>query len=67
MISEVDVQIGRVLQTLKETGQADNTIIVFASDNGLAVGRHGLLGKQNLYDHSAVSYTHLTLPTNSRG
>lgn len=52
MISEVDVQIGRVLQALKETGQADNTIIVFASDNGLAVGRHGLLGKQNLYDHS---------------
>lgn len=52
MISEVDVQIGRVLQALRETGQADNTIIVFASDNGLAVGRHGLLGKQNLYDHS---------------
>lgn len=52
MISEVDVQIGRVMQALKATGQADNTIIVFASDNGLAVGRHGLLGKQNLYDHS---------------
>ena len=30
----------------------DNTILVFASDNGLAVGQHGLLGKQNLYDHS---------------
>lgn len=52
MISEVDVQIGRVLQKLEETGQKENTIIVFASDNGLAVGRHGLLGKQNLYDHS---------------
>lgn len=52
MISEVDVQIGRVMQALQKTGQADNTIIVFASDNGLAVGRHGLLGKQNLYDHS---------------
>lgn len=52
MISEVDVQIGRVIQALRETGRADNTIIVFSSDNGLAVGRHGLLGKQNLYDHS---------------
>lgn len=52
MICELDVQIGRILQTLKETGELDNTIIVFASDNGLAVGRHGLLGKQNLYEHS---------------
>ena len=52
MISEVDVQIGRVIQKLKEEGEYDNTIIVFASDNGLAVGRHGLLGKQNLYEHS---------------
>lgn len=52
MISEVDTQIGRVLQALKESGQLDNTILVFASDNGLAVGQHGLLGKQNLYDHS---------------
>ena len=52
MISEVDTQIGRVVQALKESGQMDNTILVFASDNGLAVGQHGLLGKQNLYDHS---------------
>ena len=52
MISEVDYQIGRILAALKETGNYDNTIIVFAGDNGLAVGQHGLLGKQNLYDHS---------------
>lgn len=52
MISEVDVQIGRVLRALDESGQLENTILVFASDNGLAVGQHGLLGKQNLYDHS---------------
>ena len=30
----------------------DDTIIVFAADNGLAVGQHGLMGKQSLYDHS---------------
>lgn len=52
MISEVDFQIGRVIQALRESGQIENTILVFASDNGLAVGQHGLLGKQNLYDHS---------------
>lgn len=52
MITHVDAQIGRVLQALEASGQARNTIIIFAADNGLAVGQHGLLGKQNLYDHS---------------
>jgi arylsulfatase A-like enzyme len=52
MITHVDSQIGRVLDALRETGHADNTIIVFSADNGLAVGRHGLMGKQNLYEHS---------------
>ena len=52
MVSEVDHEIGRILDELERNGQAGNTIIVFASDNGLAVGQHGLLGKQNLYDHS---------------
>lgn len=53
MVNEVDTQIGRVIDALKQSGRYDNTIIVFCSDNGLAVGRHGLLGKQNLYQHSA--------------
>ena len=52
MISEVDVQIGRIIETLRTKGELENTIIIFASDNGLAVGQHGLLGKQNLYEHS---------------
>ena len=52
MISEVDAQIGRILDVLDETGLRKRTLIVFAGDNGLAVGSHGLLGKQNLYDHS---------------
>ena len=46
MVNEVDVQIGRILDTLERSGKADNTIIVFAADNGLCVGEHGLLGKQ---------------------
>lgn len=52
MISHLDAQIGRVLDVLEKKGESENTIIVFTSDNGLAVGQHGLLGKQNIYDHS---------------
>ncbi|GAB4141605.1 MAG: sulfatase-like hydrolase/transferase [Planctomycetaceae bacterium] len=52
LITHMDSQIGRILKTLKETGQAENTIIVYAADHGLALGRHGLLGKQSVYEHS---------------
>jgi arylsulfatase A-like enzyme len=52
MITHTDAQIGRILECLEASGKADNTIIVFTADNGLAVGRHGLMGKQNVYDHS---------------
>ncbi len=52
MITEVDAEIGRVLNALEASGHADDTYVIFAADNGLAVGQHGLLGKQNCYDHS---------------
>lgn len=52
MITHLDAQIGRIIQALKVSGEYENTIIVFSADNGLAVGQHGLLGKQNLYEHS---------------
>ena len=52
MITHLDAQMGRVLQALQEAGEADNTLIIFSGDNGLAVGQHGLMGKQNLYEHS---------------
>ena len=52
MVSEVDAQIGRIIDALEAQDKLDNTIIVFAGDNGLAVGQHGLLGKQSIYDHS---------------
>ena len=51
-IEFIDAQVGRVLAALRETGQVDNTIVVYSSDHGLAIGSHGLFGKQNLYDHS---------------
>jgi len=52
MVSEVDHQIGRILDAVDRGPHASNTYIIFAGDNGLAVGRHGLMGKQNVYDHS---------------
>jgi arylsulfatase A-like enzyme len=52
MITHMDSQIGRIIQALKESGEYENTIIVFSADNGLAVGQHGLMGKQNVYEHS---------------
>ncbi len=52
MISHLDHELGRVIQALEDKGILDNTIIVFAGDNGLAVGQHGLFGKQSCYEHS---------------
>jgi arylsulfatase A-like enzyme len=52
VISGLDCHIGRLLQALQDLGLYDNTIIIFSSDNGLAIGSHGLLGKQSLYEHS---------------
>lgn len=52
MISHMDAQVGRVLAALDASGQADNTYVVFTSDQGLAIGEHGYMGKQILYDHS---------------
>lgn len=51
-ISFLDAQIGRVLDTLDASPYAQNTIVVFSSDSGVARGSHGLIGKQNLYEHS---------------
>ncbi len=52
IITHMDQQIGRILSALKETGQEDNTWIFFTADHGLGCGNHGLLGKQNMFDHS---------------
>ena len=52
IITHMDRQIGRILDALEASGQAENTYIFFTADHGLALGHHGLFGKQNLYDHS---------------
>lgn len=52
IVSHLDFQIGRILEALRQSPHADNTWIFFTADHGLAVGHHGLMGKQNQYDHS---------------
>ncbi|MGL4400591.1 MAG: sulfatase-like hydrolase/transferase, partial [Luteolibacter sp.] len=48
----IDIQIGRVLARLQEMGELENTYIFYTADHGIAIGRHGLQGKQNLYEHT---------------
>ena len=52
LISHMDTQIGRIIQAVEQNGLNKNTIIIYASDNGLALGHHGLLGKMSFYRHS---------------
>lgn len=52
LISHLDAQIGRMLAALERTGQRKDTLVIFTSDHGLAVGSHGLTGKQNMYEHT---------------
>jgi arylsulfatase A-like enzyme len=52
LISHLDRQVGRLIEALRATGQEQHTIVIFTSDQGLAIGSHGLLGKQNMYEHT---------------
>jgi len=52
MVTHLDFEIGRLIDHLEKKGLMDDTIIIMTADNGLAVGSHGLMGKQNHYDHS---------------
>lgn len=51
-VENIDIQIGRVLRRLEEMGELENTYIFYTADHGIAIGSHGLQGKQNLYQHT---------------
>ncbi|MBM3883380.1 MAG: hypothetical protein FJ387_27340, partial [Verrucomicrobia bacterium] len=51
-VTGIDRVVGQILEQLKRLGQADNTIIVYSSDNGILHGEHGYGGKCLLYDPS---------------
>lgn len=52
-VSYMDAQVGRVLEALERSGQADNTIIIFTSDHGYHLGEHDFWAKVSLHDESA--------------
>jgi arylsulfatase A-like enzyme len=52
VITHLDAQVGRIIDALEQTGQLANTLVIYSSDHGLAIGSHGLRGKQNMYEHS---------------
>jgi len=55
VMTAFDFHIGRLLRTLAELKLDDNTIMIFSADQGIALGSHGLMGKQNLYDAAMKS------------
>lgn len=55
MVTHLDEQVGKILDALERSGHRDDTIVIYAADHGLAMGSHGLLGKQNVYEHSQKS------------
>lgn len=67
LIEHLDGQVGRILDRLDALGLADDTIVVYAADHGLALGSHGLLGKQSLYEHSMGTPVLLAGPGVPRG
>ena len=52
LVTSVDQQVGRVLEALEASGEADNTIVVFTADHGDMMGSQGLTGKNVIYDES---------------
>ena len=66
-ITHMDAQIGKIFRALAASGKLQNTIIFFVSDHGLAVGHHGLMGKQSMFDHSVRVPLVVAGPGNSKG
>ena len=52
LISFMDSQIGRIIDQLDKLELWEDTLVIYAADHGLAMGSHGLLGKQSVYEHS---------------
>jgi arylsulfatase A-like enzyme len=58
----IDEGVGRLIRTLKQTGQYDNTLIVFTSDQGFAWGQHGMRHKLAPYDANIRSPLIVSMP-----
>jgi len=52
LVKQIDDEIGDILKALEESGELENTVIIFASDHGDHLGDHGLIGKGDFYESS---------------
>mgnify|MGYP001816519714 CR=1 FL=1 len=50
VITGMDHELDRLIQSIDDLGLSGSTLIVFSSDQGIALGSHGLMGKQSLYE-----------------
>ena len=66
-ITGLDRHVGRLIDDLDRRGMLENTLVVFSSDHGLALGSHGRFGKQDLYAHSTRAPLILAGPGVPRG
>ena len=62
LITYLDEKIGRLLTALEETGQAENTVVIYTSDHGEMNGEHGMWRKSNFYEASARVPLQMKLP-----
>jgi len=62
-VTDIDRNVGRILQAIGATGRADDTVIVYVSDHGLTLGHHGFWGKGNSTRPLNMYETSLRVPT----
>ncbi len=67
MITHMDVQIGRLLEVLDQQGLAEDTLVIFVSDQGYSLGSHGFVGKQTMYEEGLITPLILRYPRLRRG
>jgi arylsulfatase A-like enzyme len=67
MITHMDVQIGRLLDVLDQRQLADDTLVIFVSDQGYSLGSHGFVGKQTMYEEGLITPLILRYPRLRRG
>ena len=63
LVKQIDDEVGQILQTLRDEGLLDKTIIIFGSDHGDYLGDHSLAGKGTFYESS----THVPLLVRTPG
>lgn len=54
LCASVDNQVGRLMESLKKNNLLDNTMVVFASDQGVQMGEHGIYMKRNFYEQTVL-------------